>query len=115
MILFGYAIRTDVRPTCVSPSSTRAPDDATLALRAASLAPASSTSAVVPRAEDLDRLFQSGAVQEAIVFEPGFAVASALAALRPSCWSSPTRTDPNTASLLQSYARAVVAGYVAGE
>ena len=73
VVLFGYAIRTDVdhvRLAIVDPS----PDPATLALRARfDAAGVFRTVAVLRNTERLEKLFQSSAAQEAIVFEPGFA------------------------------------------
>lgn len=110
VILFGYAIRTDVdhvRLAIVDPQ----PDEATLALRNRfSGAGVFDIKAVVPRTEDLDGLFQSDTVQQAIVFESGFA--SHLRSGTPAQLLIVTDgTEPNTASLLQSYAQAVVTGY----
>jgi ABC-2 type transport system permease protein len=110
VMLFGYAIRTDVndvRLAIVDP----APDDDTIALRHRF---ASSgrfrTVAVVARAEDVDPLFRTGAVQQAVVFQPGFA--------GDIVRGDPARvlivtdaTEPNTASVLQAYAEAVVQRY----
>jgi ABC-2 type transport system permease protein len=65
------------------------------------------TVAVVPRTADLDPLFESGKAQQAIVFYPGFArdlgsgVPAKLLILTDA-------TEPNTGSLLQSYAESVV-------
>jgi ABC-2 type transport system permease protein len=62
---------------------------------------------VVPRIEDVDPLFGSGAAQQAIVFYPGFAddlgqgVPAKLLVITDA-------TEPNTGSLLQSYAQTVV-------
>jgi len=73
VLLFGYAIRTDVddvRLAVVDP----APDSATIALRNRFTASnVFRTIAVVPRIRDLDPLFESGKAQQAIVFSPGFA------------------------------------------
>ena len=73
VVLFGFAIRTDVndvRLAIVDP----APDRATIELRNRF---ASSgvfrTVAVLSRTSDLDPLFETGAAQQAVVFEPGFA------------------------------------------
>jgi ABC-2 type transport system permease protein len=110
VLLFGYAIRTDVndvRLAVVDP----APDHATIALRSRfAAAGVFRTIAVVPRAADLDPLFQSGAAQQAIVFYPGFAedlgkgVPAKLLIITDA-------TEPNTGSLLQAYAQSVVDGY----
>ena len=113
VLLFGYAIRTDVddvRLAVVDP----APDSATIALRNRFTAGnVFRTIAVVPRIRDLDPLFESGKAQQAIVFSPGFAedlgngVPAQLLILTDG-------TEPNTASLLQSYAQSVVSQW-AGE
>ncbi len=110
VILFGFAIRTDVndvRLAIVDP----APDDATIALRNRfASAGVFRTVAVVPRAADLDPLFQTGAAQQAIVFEPG--LAADLGRGEPGHMLIITdATEPNTGSLLQAYAQAVVQGY----
>jgi ABC-2 type transport system permease protein len=85
-----------------------APDSATIELRNRFTAGGVfRTVAVVPRTEDLDPLFESGAAQQAIVFDPGFAedlgsgVPARLLILTDA-------TEPNTGSLLQSYAQTVV-------
>src|SRR5882762_5856250 len=107
VMLFGYAIRTDVddvRLAVVDP----APDSATIALRNRFTAGGVfRTVAVVPRTADLDTLFESGKAQQALVFYPGFArdlgsgVPAKLLILTDA-------TEPNTGSLLQSYAESVV-------
>ncbi len=107
VLLFGYAIRTDVddvRLAVVDP----APDSATIALRNRFTASnVFRTIAVVPRIRDLDPLFESGKAQQAVVFYPGFAedlgngVPAQLLILTDG-------TEPNTASLLQSYAQSRV-------
>ena len=107
VMLFGYAIRTDVdnvRLAVVDP----APDSATIALRNRfAAAGVFQTVAVVRRTEDLDPLFESGRAQQAIVFYPGFSedlgngVPAKLLIITDA-------TEPNTGSLLQSYAQAVV-------
>src|ERR1700730_12280531 len=71
VILFGYAIGTDVdhvRLAIVDPD----PDEGTLALRARfEAADVFRTVAVLPRIDPLESLFQRGAAQGAVVFEPG--------------------------------------------
>jgi ABC-2 type transport system permease protein len=111
VMLFGYAIRTDVdnvRLTVVDP----APDSATIALRDRfAAADVFRIVAVVPRIEDVDPLFASGAAQQAVVFYPGFAadlgkgVPAKLLILTDA-------TEPNTGSLLQSYAQSVVSQWI---
>jgi ABC-2 type transport system permease protein len=110
VLLFGYAIRTDVndvRLAVVDP----APNNTTLALRNRfAAAGIFRMVAVVPRTEDLDRLFQTGAVQQAIVFSPDFA--ADLGRREPAQLLVITDgTEPNTGSLLQAYAQAVIQGY----
>src|SRR6266550_2182134 len=110
VLLFGYAIRTDVndvRLAVVDP----APDNVTLALRDRfAAAGVFRIVAVVPRAEDLDPLFQSGAAQQAIVFGHDFA--ADLGRGEPAQLLVITdATEPNTGSLLQAYAEAVIQGY----
>ena len=110
VLIFGYAIRTDVddvRLAVVDP----APDSATLELRNRfAAAGVFRTVAIVPRSEDLDPLFESGKVQQAIVFYPGFSedlgkgVPAKILVLTDA-------TEPNTGSLLQSYAQSVIQQY----
>jgi ABC-2 type transport system permease protein len=111
VMLFGYAIRTDVdnvRLAVVDP----APDSATIALRDRfAAAHVFRIVAVVPRIQDVDPLFGSGAAQQAIVFYPGFGddfgkgVPAKLLVITDA-------TEPNTGSLLQSYAQSVINQWV---
>ena len=113
VMLFGYAIRTDVdnvRLAVVDP----APDSATIALRDRfAAAHVFRIVAVVPRIQDVDPLFGSGAAQQAIVFYPGFAedlgkgVPAKLLVITDA-------TEPNTGSLLQSYAQSVINQWAGG-
>jgi ABC-2 type transport system permease protein len=112
VVLFGFAVRTDVneiRVAFVEP----APDHATAALRArfagngrfriAGTAP--STAALEPR-------FRRGELDMAVLFETGFA--GRLAEGTPARLLVITdASDPNTGSIIQSYARAVISGYQA--
>jgi ABC-2 type transport system permease protein len=110
VVLFGFAIRTDVndvRLAVVDP----APDDATVALRHRfAAAGVFRIVAVVSRTGDLDRLFQTGDAQQALVFAPGFAADLARGEPARILLITDT-TEPNTGSLLQAYAQAVVDGY----
>jgi ABC-2 type transport system permease protein len=107
VILFGSAIRTDVRHVRLAIVDS-SPDDQTIALRNRFTAAGIFTLvAFVPRMADLEPLFQSGRAQEAIVFEPGFADDIAR--------GTPVRigvvtdaVEPNTGSLLQAYALGVI-------
>jgi len=110
VVLFGFAIRTDVsdvRLAIVDP----APDAATLALRDRfSAGGLFRTVVVLQRSTDLDSLFRTGTIQEAVVFQPGFA--SDLRSGEPARILIVTDgTEPNTGSLLQAYAQAVIDGY----
>jgi ABC-2 type transport system permease protein len=107
VLLFGSAIRTDVddvRLAVVDP----VPNNVTLALRNRfTAAGVFRIVAVVPRTEDVDPLFQTGAAQQAIVFSHDFA--SDLGRGEPAQLLVITdATEPNTGSLLQAYAEAVV-------
>jgi ABC-2 type transport system permease protein len=110
VVLFGFAIRTDidgVRLAVVDP----APDYATMALRDRfASAGVFRTVSVVARTADLEPLFQNGQAQQAIVFKPGFA--ADLARGEPAQILIVTdATEPNTGSLIQAYAQAVIDGY----
>lgn len=106
VVLFGYAIRTDVtnvRLAIVDP----APDHATLDLRARfGATEVFRTVAVLQRDEDLEPLFQSGAAQGALIFEPGFA--EDLATGNANLQVITDSTDPNTGTLLQAYVLNVI-------
>src|SRR3954467_826523 len=110
VILFGYAIRTDIsgiRLAIVDPS----PDAATIELRNRFTATdAFRLVRVLPSAGTLDRLFASGAIQEAIVLDGDFAnrLARGLTA-RVLVGAAPSA--PNSGSAMESYALAVIQGY----
>ena len=110
VIIFGYAIRTDVdhvRLAIVDP----APDPVTLALRARfGAARVFETVAVVPRVERLEELFKRGTAQGAVVFEAGFAERLARG-LPAGLLVIADATEPNTGSIVSAYASAVVQGY----
>jgi ABC-2 type transport system permease protein len=110
VIIFGYAIRTDVdhvRLAIVDP----APDPVTLAIRARfGAARVFETVAVVPRVEQLAPLFARGTAQGAVVFEAGFAERLARG-LPAGLQIVADATEPNTGSILAAYANAVVQGY----
>jgi ABC-2 type transport system permease protein len=107
VLLFGSAIRTDVddvRLAVVDPG----PNNVTLALRHRfTAAGVFRIVAVVPRTEDLDPLFQTGAAQQAIVFSHDFAADLGRGAPAQLLLITDA-TEPNTGSLLQAYAEAVV-------
>jgi ABC-2 type transport system permease protein len=110
VVLFGYAIRTDVRRVrlaVVDPS----PDYATIALRSRFAATdVFRIVATVPTTAELDPLFERGAVQEAIVFGPAFA--DRLGRGQPAELALITdATEPNTGSVVQAYALSVIQDY----
>lgn len=112
VILFGYAIRTDVedvRLAIVDP----APDHVTLELRHRFEA-SSAFRIVAVRSEpsDLEALFQRGTAQEAVIFEPRFAQRLARG-LPARVQVIADATEPNTGSTIQNYALAVIEAYQA--
>jgi ABC-2 type transport system permease protein len=112
VVLFGYALRSDideVRLAVVEP----APDYATAALLARFAGNGRfrivSTS---PTTDALEPLFRRGQADLALVFEPGFA--ERLAAGTPArLLLVSDASDPNTGSTMQAYADAVIADYEA--
>ena len=110
VILFGFAIRTDVKDVRVAIVDPR-PDHVTLEIRQRlEASEAFRTVAVVSRTEDLDRLFQRGSAQEAVVFEPDFA--QRLDRGLPARVQIITdATEPNTASTRQNYTLSVIRAY----
>ena len=110
VILFGYAIRTDVndvRLAIVDP----APDEATRAMRARfEAAGVFRIVAVLPNTDPLERLFARGDAQAAVVFEPGFA-RRLTRADAPQLLLISDATEPNTSSVVRAYAEGVVRGY----
>ncbi|MGE5231627.1 MAG: ABC transporter permease [Deltaproteobacteria bacterium] len=110
VILFGYAIRTDVkdiRLVIVDP----APDHVTLEIRdRLEATEAFRTVAVLPTSERLNRMFQKGEAEEAVVFEPRFA--SRLERGLPARIEViADATEPNAGSTRQNYAMAVIRQY----
>jgi ABC-2 type transport system permease protein len=112
VVLFGYALRSDVnevRLALVDP----APDYATAALRGRFAGNDRFRIVATPGTmAKLEPLFRRGEVDVAVVFEPGFAARLAE--------GDPARlllvgdaSDPNTSSTMQAYATAVIAGYQA--
>ncbi len=107
VILFGFAIRTDVkdiRLVVVDP----APDYVTLEIRhRLEATEAFRTITVLQTSERLNQLFQKGQAEEAVVFEPQFA--SRLERGLPARVEViADATEPNTGSTRQNYAMAVI-------
>ena len=112
VLLFGFAIRTDVediRVAMVDPS----PDYATLELRSRFQATdLFHIVAVLPASAGLDPLFERGAIRQAIVLDADFA--ERLARGDPARVLLVTdASDPNTGSAMQAYALNVVRRYEA--
>jgi ABC-2 type transport system permease protein len=110
VVIFGYAIRTDVknvRLAIVDP----APDPSTLALRSRFNAGGLfEPVAVLRNTKELDRLFQRNRAQAAVVFEPGFA--ERLGRGLPAGIQIITdATEPNTGTTIQNYVRTVIQHY----
>lgn len=110
VVLFGFALRNDIngiRVAFVDP----APDAATRALRARFAG--SGRFEVVgsaPSIEAIEPLFRRGAADIAVAFEPGFA--GRLAEATPAqLLIVSDASDPNTGSIMQAYAGAVVSAY----
>ena len=110
VVLFGYALRSDVRDVrlaIIDPS----PDYATLALRDRFQAGRRfKIVAIEPSMSSVAPLFRSGRIDLAVSLDPNFATriesgepARILIAVDAS--------DPNTGSTMQAYARAVIAEY----
>lgn len=107
VVLFGFALRTDVRGVRVVVVDPR-PDHATLALRARVDGTEVFRVVGVARSTDgLDRWFQRGAADQALVFRPGFADALGRGE-GAELLVVTDATDPNTGATMQAYATAVV-------
>lgn len=110
VLLFGFAIRTDVhevRLAVVDPL----PDARTLAVRdrfAAS--PSYRIVAVLPTAAGIDELFQRGAADQAILFTPDFA-ASLYSTGGAQVQIVTDGAAPTTAGSVEAFARSVMLGY----
>lgn len=110
VVLFGYALRSDVRDVrlaIVDPS----PDYATLALR--DRFQAARRFRVVATAKsmsEVEPLFRQGRADLAILFEPQFA--AQLESHEPArLLIAVDASDPNSSSTMQAYARAVIMAY----
>lgn len=107
VLLFGYALRTDVRSVrllVVDP----VPDATTLALRARfDGTELYDLVGVLPGTEPVAGWFERGAADQALVIEPGFARSLGRGEAARALVITDA-TDPNTASAMQSYAAAIV-------
>lgn len=107
VLLFGFAVRTDVRHIRLAVVDPQ-PDSATLALRQRFAAGGLfDIVAVTPDARALDSMFRSGRAQQALVFEPGFA--ARLGSADPPQLAIVTDTsEPNIGAATGIYAETVV-------
>lgn len=109
VLLFGYAIRTDVRHVrlaIVDPN----PGPETLALR--SRFEGAGLFDIVSITRDpsaVDAMLQRGAAQQAVVFDAGFD-ADMGRGVSPAVLIVTDSTEPNTGTVMQNYARAVIYG-----
>jgi len=110
VVLFGFALRTDVRGVrllVVDP----VPDAATLALRGRFEATdVFRVVRVLPTTDDLAGWFRRGEADQALVMGPRFAQTLARGE-GAQVLVVTDATDPNTGSTMQAYAAAVVQGY----
>jgi ABC-2 type transport system permease protein len=112
VVLFGFALRSDVRDirlAIVDPS----PDHATLALR--SRFPGTGRFRIVaeaPSADVLEPLFRRGRLDAALVIDPEFA-SNLDRGLPARLLLITDASDPNTGTTIQSYTRAVINDYQA--
>jgi len=112
VVLFGFALRSDVRDVrlvVVDPS----PDHATLALRARFAAAGRfRIVAVTPSMQTVEIFFRRGEGDVAIAFDPAFA--ARLESAGPArLLLAVDASDPNTATTIQAYARTVITSYEA--
>lgn len=110
VILFGYALRTDVRGVRVA-FVDPAPDASTLELRARFAATdVFRIVDVLPSTAGVPRFFARGRADQAVVLQPGFAQALARGE-GAQVMVITDATDPNTGATMQAYATAVVQAY----
>jgi ABC-2 type transport system permease protein len=111
VVLFGFALRSDVRDirlAVVDPS----PDDATLALRNRFVGTSRFRIVSTTRTPDvLEPLFRRGEADVALVLAPGFASALQSRTEPAHVLLVVDASDPNTGTVMQSYARAVLASF----
>ena len=112
VVLFGFALRSDVRDirlVVIDPS----PDHETLALRDRFRSSARfRIVATVPSLGDAETLFRKGQADAAMVFEPEFA-AQLGRGMPARLQFIVDASDPNTGTTIQGYARAIVSAHEA--
>ena len=108
VVLFGFALRSDVRDIRVA-FVDASPDAATLALRARFAATRRfDVVGVLPNTRAVEPLFRRGAADLAVVFDPSFGARVGRGESVPLQLVLDV-SDPNTGMTVQSYARAVLA------
>ena len=111
VVLFGFALRSDVRDirlAVVDPS----PDNATIALRHRFVASGRFRIVSTSRTPSaLEPLFRRGEADIALVFEPGFASHLGSRTEPARVLLTVDASDPNTGTVMQSYSRAVLSSY----
>jgi ABC-2 type transport system permease protein len=112
VVLFGFALRSDVRNIRVAVVDP-VPDYATVALRNRFMtSPRFNVVAVARTREVIEPLFRRGDADVALVFQPGFG--NDIRGTEPAqLLLAVDASDPNTGTVIQSYARAVIASYEA--
>lgn len=112
VVLFGYALRSDVRDVRLVIVEPRQ-DYATLALRARLTAASRfKIVAISPTMNAVEPLFRQGKADIALAFEPDFA--ARLESGEPArILLAVDASDPNTGTTMQAYARAVITAYEA--
>jgi ABC-2 type transport system permease protein len=110
VIIFGYAIRTDVDRVRLAIVD-RVPDAATLQLRSRFAATSTfQIAAVLSTPGDVDSLFRQGRAQGAVIIEPGFAD-NLGRGIPANVLIVTDATEPNTGSVVQAYALQVIQAY----
>jgi len=111
VVLFGFALRSDVRDirlAIVDPS----PDNATIALRNRFVASTRFRIVSISQtASAIEPLFRRGEADVALVFEPSFASHLASRTEPAHLLLTVDASDPNTGTVMQSYSRAVISSY----
>jgi len=108
VVLFGYALRSDVREVRVV-TVDPAPDHATLAIRNRFAAtPRFHVVAARATMDAIEPLFRRGDADVAVVFEPGFA-GRLEGETPPRLMIAVDAADPNTGTTMLTFARAVIA------
>ena len=112
IVLFGFALRTDVREVRLAVVDP-APDYATLALRGRFAGnPRFHIVAVSPTTEGIEPLLRRGTAEVALVFPAGFAGRLARGTPAPLLLVA-DGSDPNMGTTRTAYATAIIAGYQA--